>query len=172
MQNQTEIRAIDQVCSTRRRGPYIGNLQGLHVKDITLRPEGSDTEFIGVIVWDFFILLFITLLSEGLPRLVKTTIFIEWKCVQQKINKNIYVIFWKKSVDMKIYIFILYYRICFFTFWLFLLKNLYILKQTHFLFIIQSNIIYWVKKPNQVRLKNTGIAIKIVFEVNMVFIVF
>lgn len=77
MQNQTEIRAIDQVCSTRRRGPYIGNLQGLHVKDITLRPEESDTEFIGVIVLDFFILLFITLLSEGLPRLVKTTIFIE-----------------------------------------------------------------------------------------------
>lgn len=76
MQNQTEIRAIDQVCSTQRRGP-IGNLQGLHVKDITLRPEESDTEFIGVIVLDFFILLFITLLSEGLPRLVKTTIFIE-----------------------------------------------------------------------------------------------
>lgn len=44
---------------------------------------------------------------------------------------------------------------------------------THIVFILQGIYIYieW-KKTNQVKMKNTGIAIKIVFELKMVFIVF
>lgn len=78
MQNQTEIQAIDQVWLTRTPGLYIGNQQGRRVKDMTLRPEGSDSEFIGVIVLKrSFYTVFYATPSEGLPRLVKTPIFIE-----------------------------------------------------------------------------------------------
>lgn len=77
MQNQTEIQAIDQVWLTQTPGLYIGNLRGPRVKDMTLRPEGSDSEFIGVIVLNrpFYTVFYAT--PSGLPRLVKTPIFIE-----------------------------------------------------------------------------------------------
>lgn len=77
MQNQTEIQAIDQVWLTRTPGLYIGKQQGLRVKDMTLRPEGSDSELIGVIVLNrlFYTVFYAT--PSGLPRLVKTPIFIE-----------------------------------------------------------------------------------------------
>lgn len=62
---------------TRTPGLYIGNQRG-PVKDMTLRPEGSDSEFIGVIVLKrAFYTVFYATPSEGLPRLVKTPIFIE-----------------------------------------------------------------------------------------------
>lgn len=77
MQNQTEIQAID-LWLTRTPGLCIGNQRGRRVKDMTLRPEGSDSEFIGVIVLKrLFYTVFYATPSEGLPRLVKTPIFIE-----------------------------------------------------------------------------------------------
>lgn len=47
------------------------------MKDMTLRPEGSDSEFIGVIVLNrpFYTVFYAT--PSGLLRLVKTPIFIE-----------------------------------------------------------------------------------------------
>lgn len=78
MQNQTEIQAIDQVWLTQTPGLCIGNQRGRRVKDMTLRSEGSDSEFIGVIVLKRpFYTVFYATPSEGLPRLVKTPIFIE-----------------------------------------------------------------------------------------------
>lgn len=78
----------------------------------------------------------------------------------------------KKSVDMKIYIFILYYMyVMSFRFLVFLLKNLYIYANTHCIYFTRYIYMEW-KKTNQVKMKNTGIAIKIVFELKMVFIVF
>lgn len=48
------------------------------MKDMTLRPEGSDSEFIGVIVLKRpFYTIFYATPSEGLPRLVKTPIFMK-----------------------------------------------------------------------------------------------
>lgn len=56
------------------------------MKDMTLRPEGSDSEFIGVIVLNrpFYTVFYAT--PSGLLRLVKTPIFIESKCAKQKIR--------------------------------------------------------------------------------------
>lgn len=48
------------------------------MKDMTLRPEGSNSEFIGVIVLKrAFYTVFYATPSEGLPRLVKTPIFMK-----------------------------------------------------------------------------------------------
>lgn len=79
------------------------------MKDRTLRPEGSDSEFIGVIVLKRpFYTVFYATPSEGLPRLVKTPIYLLNENVLNKKLEHFYNIL-KKSVDMKIYIFILYY---------------------------------------------------------------
>lgn len=77
------------------------------MKDITLRPEGSDSEFIGVIVLKrSFYTVFYATPSEGLPRLVKHQYLLNENVLNKKLEHfNIL----KKSVDMKIYIFILYY---------------------------------------------------------------
>lgn len=79
------------------------------MKDIILRPEGSDSEFIGVIVLKRpFYTVFYATPSEGLPRLVKTPIYLLNENVLNKKLEHFYNVL-KKSVDMKIYIFILYY---------------------------------------------------------------
>lgn len=94
---------------TQTPGLCIGNQRGPRVKDMTLRPEGSDSEFIGVIVLNRpFYTVFYATPSEGLPRLVKTPIYLLNENVLNKKLEHFYNIL-KKSVDMKIYIFILYY---------------------------------------------------------------
>lgn len=46
--NQRDTLEVISAVQTQRRGLYIENLRGLHVKDIPLWSEGSDTEFISV----------------------------------------------------------------------------------------------------------------------------
>lgn len=78
------------------------------MKDMTLRPEGSDSEFIGVIVLKrSFYTVFYATPSEGLPRLVKHQYLLNENVLNKKLEHFYNIL--KKSVDMKIYIFILYY---------------------------------------------------------------
>lgn len=57
------------------------------MKDITLRPEGSDSEFIGVIVLKrAFYTVFYATPSEGLPRLVKHQYLLNENVLSKKLE--------------------------------------------------------------------------------------
>lgn len=78
------------------------------MKDMTLRPEGSDSEFMGVIVLNRpFYTVFMPLLQKDYRDLLKHQYLLNENVLNKKLEHFYNIL--KKSVDMKIYIFILYY---------------------------------------------------------------
>lgn len=97
------------------------------MKDMTLRPEGSDSEFIGVIVLKRpFYTVFYATPSEGLPRLVKHQYLLNENVLNKKLE-HFYNILKKECRYEDLYLYIILH-VCnvFLVFGFFVKKFVYI----------------------------------------------